>query len=52
MRKCKRHSKKVVKTLNHMESRHKTLVKQKKEISKFLGITKKRNKLTTQPVSA
>lgn len=43
---------KVVKTLNHMESRHKTLVKQKKEISKFLGITKKRNKLTTQPVSA
>jgi chaperonin cofactor prefoldin len=31
---------KVVKTLNHMESRHKTLVKQKKRFRNFLGSLK------------
>lgn len=43
---------KVTKLLIYMEGRKKTLAKQKKEISKFLGITKKRSKSTTQPVSA
>jgi hypothetical protein len=35
---------KVTKELNSMEAQHKILVKQKREISKFLGVGKKRGK--------
>lgn len=40
----------VLKTLDKINVQHKNLIKQKKEISKFLGITKKRAKVEQQSV--
>lgn len=46
--KMKKALEEVTKELDNMAVQHKKLVKQKREISKFLGLTKKRNKTDTQ----
>jgi len=47
--KMKKALEKVEKSLTHIQVRHKNLVKQKREISKFLGVTKRRKNAEPQP---